>query len=181
MAINTNGAITHEGLVLGTCEHNGYNDSDFVAAVWNPDTYKIEYIEYDSTRYAGFGTATVDATPDVVNMAELVLANRIAEMALDQARKDAATPTKGRRVRSTTTRGKNVGVEGVVMWRGEKRSRYGTWSYGYRIGIRVEGEPKLRYLDEDSVEVLDQPLVDDVAIADRADRAAKRHEWWLAN
>jgi hypothetical protein len=177
MAINDNGTITHTGLVLSTYERNGINDSDFVAIVWNPDTHAIDHITYDSTSYGGYGKATVDATPDVIAEAEKALAARIAETDLAQARKDATTPVKGRLVRSTTTRGKNVGAEGIVMWRGEKRSRYGTWSYGYRVGIKVSGESRLRYLDETSVEVIEPPAVDESAIIQRAAQAARRHQW----
>lgn len=180
MAINDNGTITHTGLVLGTYERNGYDDSDFIAAVWNPDTHSIDHIEYDSTRYGGHGHATRDADPDTIAQAEAVLAARIAEIDLAQARKDAITPVKGRHVRSTTKRGKNVGVEGIVMWRGEKRSQYRTWSYGYRIGIKVAGETRLRYLDETAVEVLDPPTVDEATITRQAARDAKRHEWRLS-
>lgn len=180
MAINDNGTITHTGLVLGTYEHNGYDDSDFIAAVWNPDTRTIDHIEYDSTRYGGHGSATRDASPETIAQAEAVLAARLAEIDLTQARKDATTPVKGRRVRSTTKRGKNVGVEGIVMWRGEKRSQYGTWSYGYRVGIKVDGETRLRYLDETAVEVLDPPTVDEATITRHAAEDARRHQWWLS-
>lgn len=179
MAINNNGTITHAGLVLGTTERNAYDDSDFVAAVWNPDTEAVEYVTYDSTRYAGGGSATVDAGPDVVAKATAFMAARIAEINVAKAREDAMTPVKGRRVRSTTTRGKNTGVEGVVMWRGEKRSRFGTWSYGCRIGIKVDGETRLRYLDDTSVVVLDPPDVDEAEIARHAAGAAVRRGWLI--
>lgn len=180
MAINDMGTITHTGLVLGTYERNGIGDSDFIAAVWNPDTNSIDHIEYDSTRYGGHGSATRDANPETIAQAESVLAARIAEIDLAKARKDAITPVKGRHVRSTTKRGKNVGAEGTVMWRGEKRSQYGTWSYGYRVGIKVAGETRLRYLDETAVEVLDPPTVDEVEIIRHATEDARRHEWWLS-
>jgi hypothetical protein len=138
------------------------------------------HIEYASTRYGGYGDATPDATPEIIAAAEAVLAERIATIDIAQSRKAATTPVKGSRVYSLTRRGKNVGAEGIVMWRGEKRSRYGTWSYGYRIGIKVEGETKLRYLDETSVEVIDPPIVDEAKIILGATRDANRHEWHLA-
>jgi len=100
------GTITHTGLVLGTYERNGHDDSDFIAAVWNSDTNTIDHIEYDSTRYGGHGSATIDANPEIIAQAEGVLAARIAEIDIAQANKDANTPVKGRRVRSTTKRGK---------------------------------------------------------------------------
>lgn len=177
MAINIMGTTTHGGLVLGTFERNGYNDSDFIAAIWNPQTDRIEYIEYDSTRYGGYGSATPDATHDIIASAERYLADVIAKGAIDRAVQAANTPVKGSRVRSLTKRGRNVGIEGTVMWCGEQRSRHGTWSYGHRVGVKVDGETRLRYLDQRSVELIGPPTVDEAAIRRSAAVEARRHRW----
>lgn len=57
---------------------------------------------------------------------------------------------RGNWVRSTTTRGKNVGVVGIVRW-------IGSGFDGLRLGVAVEGEDKLRYLSAGRVEVI-RPL-----------------------
>ena len=41
---------THVGLVLGTGEHNFYDDSDFYAVVWDPVKKKTQEVEYATTR-----------------------------------------------------------------------------------------------------------------------------------
>lgn len=56
----------YKGCVLFLREHNGFEDSDFYALVYNKDTDKFEEIEYGSTRYAGGGVAHVDATPEIL-------------------------------------------------------------------------------------------------------------------
>lgn len=59
-------AETHKGLVLSLGERNGYHDSDFYANVWNPETRKVESIEYASTRGWTYDCgAHIDATPEV--------------------------------------------------------------------------------------------------------------------
>jgi hypothetical protein len=58
--------ITHEGLVLSLGEDNGYNDSDFWAIVWNPQTKSTERVTYASTRGWTYDlSASVDATDEV--------------------------------------------------------------------------------------------------------------------
>lgn len=167
----TNPVATYVGSVLHTYERNGWDDSDWFAIVWDAESGTIRHVGYASTSsWTYHNGADVDATPEVLALAEQALLVKLTE----QARVDATKPAVRRRVRSLTTRGKNVGVEGVVRWMGEQRSRYGSWSYGERVGVKVEGEEKLRYLDADRVEVLDPPAVDEVAVA----RVAARREWW---
>lgn len=54
-----------EGATLSLREANGYNDSDFYALVWNAEKGAPEEINYDTTRFAGGGSAFVDATDEV--------------------------------------------------------------------------------------------------------------------
>lgn len=58
---------THHGLVLGTGERNGYDDSDFTATVWNEDKQDVEVIVYATTRYPTYHLyARVDASAEVM-------------------------------------------------------------------------------------------------------------------
>lgn len=57
---------THQGLVLGTGERNGYDDSDFTVTVWNPEKRAPETFVYATTRYPTYHLyAHVDATEEV--------------------------------------------------------------------------------------------------------------------
>ncbi len=109
---------THVGLVLATGEHNGYDDSDFFAVVWDADLQAPAEITYASTRGWSYPNgATIDATPEIIakyqayREAERTAAREEAE------RRAAADPTPGRRVSVTGGR-KYRGAEGVVFWRG---------------------------------------------------------------
>lgn len=59
---------THHGLCLYDYERNGYDDSDFLMVVWNPQEQKPETIWFASTRgwsYPAYDSKP-DATPEVV-------------------------------------------------------------------------------------------------------------------
>lgn len=58
------------GLVLDIYEHNGYDDSDFYALVWNEKEQKIDHVEYATTRGWSYPcNAWIDATPEVIEKA----------------------------------------------------------------------------------------------------------------
>lgn len=145
------------GATLQKYERNGYDDSDFFAIVWDEETSSILHIEYATTRFWSYeNVATVDATPEVEDKAEACMAEMLFQAYTDSDYAQARSVTvKGRRVRSLTKRGKNVDQEGVVKWFLEKRSQYGTWSYGFKVGFLVDGESELRYVNDDKLEVVD--------------------------
>lgn len=163
--------VTYIGAVLQTWEINGYDDSDFVAAVWDVSTGSVRTVEYASTRgWTYHNRARVDATPESTEQARMWATERWVETLTARAEHEASMPTKGKLVRSSTTRGKNVGVSGRVMWYGEDSYRSTRWLTAYRVGIKVEGEEKLRYLPADRVEVIDREPIDPSDI---------RQEAWL--
>jgi hypothetical protein len=149
--------VSWEGCVLGTGEHNWYDDSDFYALVWDEEEGRIRKIQYATTRgWTYHNGATVDATPEVISKAvawqtQILVEDFTAETIADKE-KELRQIEKGMEVRSTTTRGKNKGVVGIVEWIGE--NSYGP---GMRVGIRVDGETSRRYLDMERVERTDLP------------------------
>src|SRR5262245_8797785 len=63
--------LSYEGAVLQTWENNGYDDSDFLAAVWDEDTQKVKSVTYATTRgWTYHNGASVDATNDVLAKAK---------------------------------------------------------------------------------------------------------------
>lgn len=163
---------TFEGCVLYTGEHNYYDDSDFYALVWDDEAGKVREIEYASTRgWSYHNGAKVDATEQVrakaVQWLAGILLDRYIGEAVAKLTEEAEGIRKGVHVRSTTTRGKNVGVEGVVVWEGVDEYKVSTWArhntprenWPKRYGVKVEGEDKLRYLSGDKVERTDKQLV----------------------
>lgn len=147
--------VTHVGMVLSTHERNGYHDSDFYARVWDTETASVIEVEYASTRgWTYHNSASVDATAEVLALVAAWKAECAAEQAAKQAAFDAAAPTVGKIVRSTTTRGKNVGVTGEVRWYGEDKYNTNRWAPRYRVGVRVDGAAKLVFLSADKVEIV---------------------------
>lgn len=163
---------TSVGAVLETYEHNGYDDSDFLAVVW--DGEQVTTREYASTRgWTYHNTASVDATPQVREAALAWYRRQLAPQLIERARARASAPRVGRRVRSLTQRGKNVGVTGEIRWIGPDRYARGT---SERVGIAPAGEDGLRFLPAGSVEVLDPEPVDEQTL--HAAAAAARPVTW---
>lgn len=153
--------LSYIGAVLGTYERNGYDDSDFIAIVW--DGERIRHIRYASTRgWTYHNGVKVDATPEVIAAATEWARDRYITAAIADAETERVTPSKGRMVRSLTKSGKNKGVTGEVRWYGVD-DYASARTYGYyapmKVGIKVEGEAKLRYVPANKVEVIDpQPI-----------------------
>lgn len=170
--------VTYTGAVLQTWEINGYDDSDFVAAVWDAEQNTVRTVQYASTRgWTYHNGATVDATAENIERARMWATERWVETLTARAEHEASMPTKGKVVRSLTTRGKNVGVSGIVRWIGEDSYRSTRWLTVYRVGIKVEGEEKLRYLPADRVEVIDREPIDPSDIRQQAWLAARDRDF----
>lgn len=176
MAITFGDETLFVGAVLSSFECSGYDDSDFYAVVWNEEKGRVERVQYDTTRHAGGGGMKVDATPEVIERAQEWLRTWYVESLTEDAKLAARRAEIGRIVRSTTKRGKNVGVEGEVRWIGPDRYSYKPTPRD-RVGIQVEGEEKLRFLDITSVEVVTPEPVDAERIAERAEYLAQRRYW----
>lgn len=146
---NYDGTVTYEGAVLDRWEHNGYDDSDFYAAVW--DGSKVAKVMYDTTRFGGGGNAKVDATPEVEALAREWITDRIVERHIATANDAALRVYNGDIVRSLTTRGKACGAVGEVRWVGPDQFRSTRHHIYYRVGIKVDGQNKLVYVNMDRV------------------------------
>jgi hypothetical protein len=143
--------VTWEGAVLATGEHNGYDDSDFYAVVWDAEAGEPREIIYASTRgWTYNNSATVDATPEVLAAYDAWKAERAARNAAAAAAVEAQVPQVGKRVRVTKGRKVPAGTEGEVFWYGTDRyARHAQalWAFlddgrtGRRVGIRTgDGE-----------------------------------------
>jgi hypothetical protein len=170
--------VSYEGAVLAKFERNGYDDSDFVAIVWDAENKALRHITYASTRgWTYHNGASVDATPAVLVDAALHLAELIeARMLAAKATRLHDPLVTGRVVRSTTTRGKNVGVTGTVAWIGPNRYAYGaTGAAALRVGVKVVGEERLRYLDGDRVALVDTPAVVELTPEEKGEAVRMAH------
>jgi hypothetical protein len=114
--------VTYVGAVLRTGEHNGYDDSDFYADVWDDATNAVKRVTYATTRGWTYANgAHADATPDVrAKAAAYYTALALADLKA-KAAEDALTPAKGKAVKVVKGRKVPLGTEGVVIWVGEGR------------------------------------------------------------
>lgn len=172
--------ISYVGRVLYKYEKNGYDDSDFVAIVWDDETNDFKHIEYGSTRsWTYHNHATVDADAATLLKAEARLADLLFKRAVESHNAHARTPDKGKTVKSLMTRGTKKDVTGEVRWYGEDRYKSSRWLTVYSVGIKVEGNDKLVYLAADKVEVLNPEAADEAYLRELSIERAKQHAWRL--
>lgn len=120
----------------------------------------------------------MDATEEVQAAAPAWYRAQLAPLLIKRAHADAAEVRVGRTVRSLTKRGKDVGLTGEVRWMGVDQYRSNRHRTEYRVGIKVDGEDRLRFMPADRVEVVDPDPVDEDAI--RAQAAAAKPANWLS-
>jgi hypothetical protein len=118
MVILPNGQPQFVGATLDDRERNFHDDSDFYAVVWDEAKGGIDRIDYGTTRAAWMGGCTVDATPEVVDKANAWAREQLRPLFRRQMEARAAAIEVGCEVKTTTTRGKNVGKSGRVTWIG---------------------------------------------------------------
>lgn len=130
------------GCVFAMGEHNYYNDSDFYAEYVDIENGIIGYEEYDTTRFAGGGYATIDLTFENLNKywekAKSIRIEQIKESLLFEAKQ----VTKGKRV--IVNRGRKVphGVEGEIFYlKKVNYDPYGRdWYTETKIGLKDDND-----------------------------------------
>lgn len=133
-----------QGATVAMREANGYDDSDFFATYYDAEQGKFVEVMYGSTRGWTYpANASIDATQEVAAKYEAHLKAERQAYAARLAAIEAKLPRKGKRCVITAKRGKAAkfnGQEGSIFWTQEQRSQYGTWHYGTRVGVDVNGE-----------------------------------------
>jgi hypothetical protein len=137
--------------------HSGYHDSYTYAITFDPETGSFSTKEIDGT--SGCFSADLrppTATDSVIDQACEILADLMIKAEIEKITSNPNAPIKGKLARSLTTRGKNAGIVGKVMWIGPDSYRAGE----IKVGLKVDGERKLRYLPVDRVEATEASVVD---------------------
>jgi hypothetical protein len=156
MAIkDNNGNVTYAGCVFNIWERNGYNDSDFYADCFNPETGKIDTIEYDTTRCGGCGSAEVDITEENYRSYLRNGYNRMLQEFIGTVRRNEKTVGKGKKV--VVVKGRKVpkGTTGECFWIGNANfDRYKRWwNEVTRIGFKDENG-NVHWTNASNVEVI---------------------------
>lgn len=182
--------VTYEGAVLQTFERNGYDDSDFIAIVWDEAEGRTRNVEYATTRgWTYANSAVVDATPDVLAKAQAYLRECAvnALVAHEAALARLATPGKLVRILPTPT-GRDRRSRGQVLPAGStgyvaarEVDVYNTPRYAAKYGhleafkVALQYEGRMVWLPEDAVEVVDPEAYEiDRATAEARVPAAER-------
>jgi len=129
---------TYIGAVLCAREENGYHDSDFYVIVWDEEDQETKRIVYATTRFAGGGAASVDATPEVIEKAVAYTEKKIFDKLLLAAPENfekgkTAVAVKGRKI--------PIGTEGTIFWLGKKK--YANDWRNDRLGIETKDRERL--------------------------------------
>ena len=140
MAIYQNGVESYKGCVLAEYENNGYNDSDFYAIVWDYKENRLKSVMFGTTRAGGSWGCSVDATPEVVELAKQA---KKEQQDLDNAEYNYhfdGVATKGKMATVANLTGKKAVInnrQGKIFWVGP--DRFGT-KYDIRVGLEIDGE-----------------------------------------
>lgn len=169
--IFSDGVEAYSGRVLETYERNGYNDSDFIAIVWDDEKQGMKEVEYDTTRCGGYGSAIVDATPDIIRKAHRIMywfnlcriKRRVAEAALE--------PAKGKLVRVERGR-KYKGLTGKIFWIGVNQFKRDS----YNAGIESDDGSKF-FVPIEYVKVLDAGDYMEITPLEMKRRAARNSRY----
>lgn len=143
---------TFKGAVVYLRERNGYDDSDFLALVWDEAQQKAYEVCYASTRGWTYPChAEVDASPEVKAKA---LAYTSAVTAAREAQRREEEILPGDIVRLSLKAGKNKsrnGQEAEVFWKG--LNSFNQYRPEVRFGVRFEDGTKLYFSAQNVVKV----------------------------
>lgn len=146
----------------GTCvkvrEHNGYDDSDWIATYYDGEKF-VEAL-CGSTRFAFPVSATVDATPEIFELWRIECERRKEAARIEREKAEAENPTVGKRVEVVKGR-KYKGLVGEIFWRGVNQFRT-YYKNGYNdpdrlynqtVGVKTEDGTKF-FVPADYVAVI---------------------------
>lgn len=171
-----NAEVTYEGAVMCTREENYYDDSDYYAVVWDEEKQCLKRVDYDTTRFAGGGRASVDYTEEVEAKAAAWLKALWIEKLNDWNDAQAAEPAKDKTVKVVKGRKVKIGTVAKVFWAGWVPNKFDyNRSQIFRVGLLIDGEKV--YTDGRNVEVIDPDQY--LKPADEIDKLAdqRKYSW----
>jgi len=165
---------SYVGAVLALREENYYDDSDFYVIVWNGS--ELEKVYYDTTRFPTTSYAVVDATPEVIALAEKDLEEKMFRILLEEEKKDAEEVDLDKRVEVIKGKKVPIGTTGVVtkIW----TRRFGTSGPVTCVRLLTDaGEEVLTYAKNLKVLEPEKYMRSIEEIRAHARRIAKAHVW----
>ena len=146
------------GKVVRLIEHNGYNDSDFIAVYQDEDGSFKRYV-YQTTRACVHGNAFIDATEDVIasykkHIDEIRIRNlNIYDQADFENSEGIYEPRKGEKVEIIKGRKIKIGTILNCFWIGQTQ-------YGMRIGLTDDSGKKYWTNAKNARRIIERPKFD---------------------
>jgi len=185
MTVHMESGDSYVGATLAKYERNGYDDSDFIAIVWDEENQSLSSVEYGTTRFSTYGNyAVVDATDEVHNKVKAHLASREAKLRYSRLFFAAFRPNVGREVVVVKGRKLPKGTKGIVLRKEDSayshNNRYNTTPIRYEedqnLFLQLE-DGKRVWIAEANVRVTDWdiylPDMDEVEKAVREEYSVK--------
>ena len=155
MAINTNGQVAYEGMVLRTYSQDNslWESTSYLASVWSEEKQAVLEVSYGGYHWGGATsgdkvTVGIDASPEVRAKAVAYLTRMHLSRWFGQQIVEAKTIRKGKTVKVVRGRKVPVGTVAQVFWMGEGK-------FGLRLGLKVTPESEALWTAGTNVEVLD--------------------------
>lgn len=122
----------YHGRVIREYERNGYDDSDFVAVVWDDEVNHPKHVVYATTRAWSYAcSCSIDATPEVMEKYTTWMKIQSEKKRVYDQQVKEFTPQVGKLARSLTVRGKAKGFVGEIIWQGDK---------GFGMSVKLRNE-----------------------------------------
>lgn len=114
----------YAGCVLSWHEHNGYNDSDWHAVVWDEASQKVIEVEYMTTRAGCTGVAEIDITTENLRKVYNFYRTSTKEIYEESDIYRAKKPGIGKECKVIRGRKVPVGTIGKVAWMNPEYNPY---------------------------------------------------------
>jgi len=133
---------TYEGMVLARAERNSYNDSDFIAHVWDEKEQKVKEITYGTTRGWSYANgANIDATEEIKLKAHMWKITHLYNQRLTEVVIKASVPDVGKQVRIKS--GPHAGRYAEVTWKGRDKFK----SNKHRLKVKLKETQQEVFVD----------------------------------
>lgn len=137
---------SYKGCVVSLRERNGYNDSDFLATVYDQVTDSFKEIQYATTMgWCYNNRAVIDATPEIEQKYKEYQEIKRQEYLKKLAEQEALEVTKGKKLQVIKGRKILHGTIGICFWAGETR-------FGRSVGLQLANGEKV-FTAEKNVEI----------------------------
>lgn len=139
------------GLVVSEREENGYNDSDWYATVYDPDTDTFFEVQTGTTRHAWIGGCSIDASDEIKQKWNDLVQKQAREREAAYYLAKRMKVGEGKTVEFVKGRKIPIGTKGVVTWVGI--DKYDPRKEKLRVGVKLENGDSV-YTAETNLKVL---------------------------